>query len=150
VPHGLDRLLQHFYDYCNKVHLFGGGGHGDKAPAQAPEWLVPHFNATIDTLHEYYASPLSLTDANKFRVSMIWACQSVTDNSDIPRPPPCPGDTEGMKFLTEARTDSSGNGWERLFPGCEIRIEKAHGANHFTMMRGDFAPKLASFIHQSL
>jgi thioesterase domain-containing protein len=149
VPHGLDRLPQHFYDYCNKVHLFGAS-QGDKAPAQAPEWLVPHFNATIDTLHEYYASPLSLTDANKPRVSMIWACSSVMDNADIPRPPSCEEDTEGMKFLTEARTDFSDNGWARLFPGCDIHIERAHGANHFTMMRGDFAPKLASFIYQSL
>jgi thioesterase domain-containing protein/acyl carrier protein len=149
VPHGLDRLPQHFYDYCNKVHLFGKT-QGDNAPTQVPEWLVPHFNATIDTLHEYYASPLTLTDANKPRVSMIWACESVMDNADIPRPPSCPEDTEGMKFLTEARTDFSDNGWGRLFPGCKILIEKAHGTNHFTMMKGDFAPKLASFIFQSL
>lgn len=149
VPHGLDRLPQHFYDYCNKVHLFGNS-QGDQAPTQAPEWLVPHFNATIDTLHEYYASPLPLINANKPRVSMIWACQSVMDNADILRPPSCPEDTEGMKFLTEARTNFSDCGWGRLFPGCEVHIEKAHGANHFTMMRGDFAPKLASFIYQSL
>jgi thioesterase domain-containing protein/acyl carrier protein len=149
VPHGLDRLPQHFYDYCNKVHLFGNS-QGEKGPAQAPEWLVPHFNATIDTLHEYYAAPLTLTDDNRPRVSMIWACSSVMDNADIPRPPSCEEDGEGVKFLTEARTDFSDNGWARLFPGCEINIERAHGANHFTMMRGDFAPKLASFIHQSL
>ncbi|KAJ5358433.1 uncharacterized protein N7496_010846 [Penicillium cataractarum] len=149
VPNGLDRLPQHFYDYCNKVHLFGKC-QGEQGPAQAPEWLVPHFNATIDTLHEYYAAPLTLTEANKPRVSMIWACSSVMDNADIPRPPSCEEDTEGMKFLTEARTDFSDNGWARLFPGCEINIEKAHGANHFSMMRGDFAANLASFIHQSL
>ncbi|KAJ5996959.1 hypothetical protein N7522_008619 [Penicillium canescens] len=148
VPKGLDRLPQHFYDYCNKVHLFGGSGDGKTA--QAPEWLVPHFNATIDTLHEYHASPLLQLDGSMPRVSMIWACESVMDGADIPRPPSCPEDTEGMKFLTEARTDFSGNGWEMLFPGCSLRIERANGANHFTMMRGEFGPNLASFIRESL
>jgi thioesterase domain-containing protein len=149
VPKGLDRLPQHFYDYCNKVHLFGGSAEGKTA--QAPEWLVPHFNATIDTLHEYHASPLlRLDDGLMPRVSMIWACESVMDRADIPRPPSCPEDTEGMKFLTEARTDFSGNGWEVLFPGSALRIERAQGANHFTMMRGEFGPKLASFIRESL
>ncbi|CAG8212597.1 unnamed protein product [Penicillium salamii] len=148
VPHGLDRLPQHFYDYCNKVHLFGG--QGDGKTAKAPEWLVPHFNATIDTLHEYYASPLLQSDGETPRVSMIWACDSVMDGADIPRPPSCPEDTEGMKFLTEARTDFSDNGWATLFPSSSPRIERAHGANHFTMMRGEFAPKLASFIRESL
>lgn len=159
---GLDRLPQHFYDYCNKINVFGvprggagdAGGGGNK-PAQAPEWLIPHFNATIDTLHEYHAVPLVL-DGNDndngtgIRVSIIWACDSVMDGADVPRPPSCPEDTEGMKFLTERRTDFSGCGWETLFPGCEIRVEKAHGANHFTMMRGEFAPKLACFIRESL
>ncbi|KAK9859262.1 hypothetical protein MYU51_016431 [Penicillium brevicompactum] len=148
VPRGLDRLPQHFYDYCNKVHLFGGQGAGKTA--KAPEWLVPHFNATIDTLHEYHASPLLQVDGQVPRVSMIWACDSVMDGADIPRPPSCPEDTEGMKFLTEARTDFSDNGWGTLFPGSSPRIERAHGANHFTMMRGEFAPKLASFIRESL
>ena len=147
VPHGLDRLPQHFYDYCNKVHLFGGH---DGKTAKAPEWLVPHFNATIDTLHEYHASPLLQLDGQTPRVSMIWACDSVMDGADIPRPPSCPEDTEGMKFLTEARTDFSDNGWGVLFPSSAPRIERAHGANHFTMMRGEFAPKLASFIRESL
>lgn len=128
VPKGLDRLPQHFYDYCNKMHIFGqttGSG-------RAPEWLVPHFNATIDTLHTYVASPLP---ANKVpRVSLIWACDSVMDGKNIPKMPPNPDDTEGMKFLTEARTDFSGNGWEELFPKHSMTIERATGANHFTMM----------------
>ena len=116
VPLGPDRLPQHFYEYCNKVHLFGQSRR-EKDPVEAPEWLPPYFNATIDTLHEYYACPLSLNSANKPRVPIMWACQSVMDITDIPRPPSCEQDTEGMKFLTEACTDFSDCGWGRLFRG---------------------------------
>ena len=117
---------------------------------EAPKWLLPHFNATIDTLHEYYAGPMSLNNANKHPVSIMWACQSVMDIADIPRPPSSEQNTECMKFLTEACTDFSDCGWGRLFRGCEVHIEKVPGANHFAMMEGDFAPKLASFIYESL
>lgn len=152
VPRGLARLPQYFYDYCNKMNVFGLP-QGNK-PAQAPEWLIPHFNATIDTLHEYHAAPLMLDNANAPHVSIIWACESVMDGADILRPSSYSEDEdeneEGVKFLTERRTDFSGCGWETLFPGGEVRIEKAPEANHFTMMRGEFAPKLACFIRGSV
>ena len=128
---GLDRLPQHFYDFCNKVHLFGQRK-PTGAAAAPPEWLVPHFNATIDTLHDYHAVPLPNGKAPK--TSLIWACDSVMNGKNIPKMPPHPDDTEGMKFLTEPRTDFSGCGWEKLVPGVEMRVHKAVGANHFSMM----------------
>jgi pimeloyl-ACP methyl ester carboxylesterase len=133
VPKGLDRLPQHFYDYCNKMHIFGQTA----GTGQTPEWLVPHFNATIDALHTYFALPLPIGKAP--RVSLIWACESVIDGKHIPAMPPRPEDTEGMKFLTEFRTDFSGNGWEKLFRASGMIIERAVGANHFTMMVSYFS-----------
>lgn len=135
VPtHGLDRLPQHFYDFCNKVHLFGEKATSTTSgpTSNPPEWLVPHFNATIDTLHEYRAQPLPHGKAPK--TSLIWACDSVIDGKTVPKLPPHVDDTEGMKFLTEPRTDFSSNGWEVLFPGGQVRVERAVGANHFSMM----------------
>jgi thioesterase domain-containing protein/acyl carrier protein len=178
---GLDRLPQHFYDFCNKVHLFGekpGNAPTSTAAAvaaaAAPEWLVPHFNATIDTLHSYHAKPLS-RGRTPDRTSLIWACDTVMDGIAVPKMPPHPDDTEGMKFLTEPRTDFSPCGWETLLPGGEVSVHKATGANHFTMMvssltpsrgtstydmyslltclctqKGDYAPKLRDFIHTAL
>ncbi|PLB48450.1 conidial pigment polyketide synthase PksP/Alb1 [Aspergillus steynii IBT 23096] len=150
VPKGLDRLPQHFYDYCNKLQLFGqpttpgSGG----AAAKPPAWLVPHFNATIDTLHEYFATPLP--EGKTPRTSIIWASESVMDGKKIPKMPPHPDDTEGMKFLTEARTDFGANGWEALFPGGTINLDRTDGTNHFEMMRGEHGAKLAEFIGQAL
>ena len=133
IPQGLDKLPQHFYDFCNdNLHLFGHSTSAARRTPipQPPAWLFPHFNATIDTLHEYFATPLP--HGKSPTVSLIWACDSVIDGQRIPRRP---GDTEGMKFLTEPRTDFSAKGWEELFPGGQpVRTERAVGANHFSMM----------------
>lgn len=143
VPKGLDRLPQHFYDFCNEIHLFGQTAGGEKVAKEVPEWLVPHFNATIDTLHEYVATPLP---ADRLpHASLIWACDSVMDGTIVPRPAPHADDTEGMRFLTEPRTDFSGNGWEALFPGQDLWIQRAENANHFTMM----VSSLPSTLHVS-
>ncbi|KAA8641742.1 uncharacterized protein ATNIH1004_010681 [Aspergillus tanneri] len=150
VPKGLDKLPQHFYDYCNKLQLFGQPttSGSERAAAKAPAWLVPHFNATIDTLHEYFATPLPVGKTP--RTSIIWACESVMDGKNIPKMLPHPDDTESMKFLTEARTDFSASGWEGLFPGGTIILDRTEGTNHFSMIRGEHGAKLAEFIAQAL
>lgn len=143
APFGLDRLPQRFYDYCNRVGLFGDGG---KAP---PDWLIPHFNASIEVLHEYYATPLPAGTAPQ--TDMIWACDSVMEGRpDIPRLPPHPDDTEGMKFLLESRTDFSPNGWEKLLGGAKITVEKSYNANHFAMMQGQKAQRLTDLINNAM
>jgi thioesterase domain-containing protein/acyl carrier protein len=130
TPRGLDKLPQRFYDFCNDLGLFGRVV-GTSA-ADTPEWLVPHFNATIDILHEYFADPLPKDKVQK--ASLIWACQSLTDGKGVPELEPQDGDPEGMKFLMETRTNFSACGWETLFPGGEVIVEKAEGQNHFSMM----------------
>ena len=143
APFGLDRLPQRFYDYCNRVGLFGDGG---KVP---PEWLIPHFNASIEVLHEYYATPLTSSSAPK--TDMIWACDSVMEGRpDIPRLPPHPDDTEGMKFLLESRQDFGANGWETLVGSDLITVDRAHNANHFTMMQGGHAQRLTDLINRAM
>ncbi|KZF26353.1 polyketide synthase [Xylona heveae TC161] len=146
VPKGLDRLPQHFYDHCSKIGLFGQAV--GASPANPPEWLIPHFNATIDVLHDYWAEPLPAGTAPK--TSIIWACESVMDGINFVKPAPHPDDTEGMKFLTEKRADFSPCGWEDFFPDREITVEKAEGATHFSMMRDSFAPKLSAFIERAM
>ena len=131
VPEGLDKLPQHFYDFCSEHRLFGHTTNAGTSAAP-PEWLIPHFNATIDVLSDYVATPLPHGKAPN--TSMIWAAETIVDGTNVPKMPPHPDDTEGMKFLTEKRTNFTGNGWERLFPGAEMRIAKATGANHFAMM----------------
>lgn len=133
VPEGLDQLPQRFYDFCNETHLFGQLGPigGNNI---LPEWLVPHFNATIDVLHEYIAKPFA--PGKSPAVSLLWACETVLDGVNGPKLDVGPNDPDDMKFLTEKRTDFSAGGWGDLFPGVEVIVEKAEGAHHFSMMVG--------------
>lgn len=141
---GLDRLPSHFYDFCKSLHLFGGGQHGRPASSRnhthkfsdaEHDRLISHFNASIDTLHEYRATPLPTEYCPK-RVSIIWAPDTITDRPGVDKPEPHPDDTEGMKFLTERRTDFGTNGWDKLFPSeqCEIKLGRVENAHHFSMM----------------
>lgn len=141
---GLDRLPNHFYDFCKSLHLFGGGQHGRPASSREithrftdaeHDKLIAHFNASIDVLHEYRAVPLPTEHCPK-TVAIIWAPDTITDRPGVKKPEPHPDDTEGMKFLTEKRTDFGTNGWDKLFPseGCEIRLKKVQNAHHFSMM----------------
>lgn len=136
--HGLDRLPQHFYEYCESLHLFGHKSTSSSSGHSAPAWLIPHFNATIDLLHAYRAAPMRPSRADRGsvipKISILWAAASIADNPRLPKLAPHPEDTEGMKFLLERRSDFGGNGWESLFPDSDIRIDRVEGAHHFSMM----------------
>jgi thioesterase domain-containing protein/acyl carrier protein len=129
-PRGLDRLPQRFYDHCNRIGLFGKGTPGP-SPAP-PAQLFEHFNATIEVLHSYYAKPLPTGHLKK--VAILWATECVMDGVDFPKLPPGPEDTEGMRFLTEQRTEFTAAGWVNLFPGAVVDIKRVEGAHHFSMM----------------
>ncbi len=129
-PRGLDRLPQRFYDHCNRIGLFGKGTPGP-SPAP-PAQLFEHFNATIEVLHSYYAKPLPPGHLKK--VAILWATECVMDGVDFPKLPPGPEDTEGMRFLTEQRTEFTAAGWVNLFPGAVVDIKRVEGAHHFSMM----------------
>ncbi|KUI67140.1 Conidial yellow pigment biosynthesis polyketide synthase [Cytospora mali] len=157
---GLDRLPDHFYDFCKSLHLFGGGQHG--RPSSAREHthkftdaehnrLIAHFNASIDVLHEYHAAPLPVDHCPK-KVSIIWAPDTITDRPGVKKLEPHPNDTEGMKFLTERRTDFGTNGWDKLFPGedCEIKLKRVENAHHFSMMREPYSAELAAHVRDTL
>ena len=130
VPKGLDHLPQHFYDFLSKHQLFGHATNAGTA-APPPDWLFPHFNATIDALHDFIARPLP--EGTAPRTCLIWAGEGVLNGLRVELPPH-PDDTEGMKFLTTKHASFSGNGWEELFPGEKLQISVAEGANHFSMM----------------
>lgn len=167
VPKGLDPLPPHFYDWLSKSGVFGHAtAAGPGAPA--PEWLFPHFNKTIDTLHEYIARPLP-RGASMPKAALVWAGQGVPEGLEL-KLEAHPQDTEGMKFLTQKHEVIETNGWEKLFPDTEVRTVVIEGANHFSMMvsperlfpsdwrpdanysgqRDEFAKEVSSFILESL
>ncbi|KAL9105864.1 MAG: hypothetical protein Q9227_009027 [Pyrenula ochraceoflavens] len=154
---GLDRLPQRFFDHCSNVGIFGKelsknahSGTTDHGPRKAPEWLMPHFKATIDILHEYIAQPM-LSDHNSLSVNILWAGECALDGVRYPKLPPATDideDTEGMKFLTEKRNDFGPGDWATLFPGQDIRTETVLGEDHFSMMRGSGGEQISRFIEK--
>ncbi|MCJ1401237.1 hypothetical protein MMC11_004449 [Xylographa trunciseda] len=146
VPKGLDRLPQRFYDHCKSIGLFGKAS---RSLGQLPtDQLFAHFNGTIDILHDYYAKPLAPKQLRK--VTIIWAAECVMDGVNFPKLPPGPGDTEGMKFLTETRTDFSAAGWQDYFPGVEIDVRRADNAHHFSMLHQPYAQSISDIVRKTL
>ena len=130
APKGLDRLPQRFYDHLASIDLFGKAMAGKNTGP--PPHLFAHFNATIEVLHDYHAKALPANTLK--RVTIIWATDCVTDGVILPKLPPHPDDTVGMKFLTEKRTDFTAQGWGDLFPGMKMDIKTVEDAHHFSLM----------------
>ncbi|GAM38382.1 hypothetical protein TCE0_033f09060 [Talaromyces pinophilus] len=152
-PLGLDRLPQRFYDFCGSVNLFDASKN-QSAPQKSsaengalPATLLAHFKSNIEVLHDYYADPLpeGLTPLT----TIIYAPECVFDGVVFPKLPPGPDDTEGMKFLTEKRTDFSGNAWAGFFPGETVNVEVIDGATHFSLM-GTYAAETAAAIGNAM
>ena len=127
VPKGLDRLPQRFYDHLDSIDIFGKVMSGPSP--SPPAHLFAHFNATIEVLHAYHAKPLSSKQLKK--ATIVWATDCVMDGVKLPKLPPGPDDTEGMKFLTEKRSDFTAAGWETLFPGGQSGCKARGGRSSF-------------------
>ena len=141
VPRGLDHLPRRYYDYCNEIGLLGTVNGVRRDP---PTWLVGHFEACVNSLHDHHATPFSPA-ASAPRTQIIWACDAIDANLE-PKFERRPEDPEGLKFLTATRTDFGPCGWESLLPEQDIMIDRVAGCNHFSMMQGEGAKKLSEVI----
>ena len=141
VPRGLDHLPRRYYEYCDKIGLLGEVNGVKKDP---PKWLISHFEACVNSLHSYHATPF--VPASKApKTHVIWACDAIDKHCE-PKFERMPDDPEGLKFLTAMRTDFGPCGWETLLPEDNMNFARVIGANHFSMMRGDCARHLSEII----
>lgn len=156
---GLDRLPQRFFDHCSKVGLFGTelakntqNNGVNRLGRNVPEWLMPHFHATIEILHDYQAQPMP-ADRRAPKINLLWAGECALDGIRYPKlPPPSTHDedTKGMKFLTEKRTDTGPGDWAALFPGQEVHVDTVLGEDHFSMMRAAGAARVGKCIEKAM
>lgn len=141
VPRGLDHLPRRYWEYCDTIGLFGTCRAGRKEP---PKWLIPHFVACVNSLHPYHATPFPI-ESEAPRTLIIWACDAVDKHLE-PKFERKADDPEGLKFLTAARTDFGPCGWETVLPEPTLSMDKIPGANHFSMMQGEYARRLQEVI----
>ncbi|KAH8885025.1 polyketide synthase [Thozetella sp. PMI_491] len=140
VPQEIDHLPKEFYDYVGSLGLYG-----TQTP---PAYLIEHFVQTTQAMLPYRPGPLFTRRGRQpLRVGLLWACETVMDEQvNYPKP-----NLGGKKhFLLQARTDFSPCGWNFLLPGAQFTIDRAVGANHFTMMHRAHAPRVAALIEKIL
>ena len=118
LPQAMDRLPPAFYEYCGQIGLYGS--------AEPPDYLIPHFIRTVEVMLPYKAKPLKAYPMP--RVGILWACDTVLDGKGAPKL------KKTTHFMTRKRSDFGPDGWETVLPGAEFLIDRAVGANHFTMM----------------
>ena len=125
-PVKLEALPHRLHQFFGSIGLLGSGGR------DPPEWLLPHFEASVRALTEY--KPVKINPKFCPKTLAIWATDGVCKNPSDPRPPPQSDDPKSMKWLLDNRTDFGYNGWDQILSSDSITTTKV-GANHFTMMR---------------
>ena len=131
-PIGLEALPPSFHRFCDSIGLLGNG--------KTPDWLLPHFAATVRQLTAYSQSLDLMPQGSRSGVmpqtTIIWARDGLAKQAGDPRPDwdPTVRMPNSMQWLVENRRDVGPGGWERLLGDSEIRCVSVKG-NHFTMMR---------------
>lgn len=145
VPETVDRLPIGFYEFCETLGLYGNS---TGKQTTAPEWLIPHFLATVDVLEDYRPDPLPKGKWKMPKVSIIWASESVLDEKN--EPPKELMLSKGSHFLLTKRKEFGPCGWEILMPGADIMMERVEGGNHFSMMQKPLVSQIGLFIERAM
>ncbi|CAN8106101.1 unnamed protein product [Discula destructiva] len=120
-------------------------GEGDEDKKKIPEWLLPHFAASVTALSNYTAEPIPREKCPN--VMAIWCEDGVCRLPSDPRPDPYP--TGHALFLLDNRTEFGPNRWDEYLDIEKIKTRHMPG-NHFSMMHGDFAKQLGAFMREAL
>lgn len=121
-------------------------GEGDSPSAKKiPEWLLPHFAASVTALSNYTAEPIPQEKCPK--VTVIWCEDGVCKEPTDPRPDPYP--TGHALFLLDNRSDFGPNRWDEYLDINKMSFHHMPG-NHFSMMHGSFAKTLGEFMNTGM
>lgn len=145
-PINLEALPPVFHQYCKRIGLLGEG-------VKTPDWLLPHFAATVRELTRYSESLAELPEIdtkNMPPTTVIWARDGLVPKNDPgPEWDPSVPMPNSMFWLSYDRTDFGHNGWEDLVGVGNVRCMSMPG-NHFSMIRDPLATELGRLIKQAL
>ncbi|PYI20253.1 putative polyketide synthase [Aspergillus violaceofuscus CBS 115571] len=147
-PVGLEALPPVFHEFCNRIGLLGDG------QTKTPEWLLPHFRATVTELTAYseeLAAQMPVDVKGMPATTVIWARDGVVKNPGDPEPKWEKGVRmpNSMAWLCGNRLDLGENGWEALVGRGKVRCVSMDG-NHFTMMREPLAAEVGRLVKEAL
>lgn len=118
---------------------------GDGDEKKIPEWLLPHFAASVTALSNYTAEPIPKDKCPN--VTAIWCEDGVCHLPTDPRPNPYP--TGHALFLLDNRTDFGPNRWDEYLDVNKMQMRHMPG-NHFSMMHGDFVSFIINYSNSCL
>ncbi|KAJ5995510.1 polyketide synthase [Penicillium waksmanii] len=136
-PINLQPLPSELLHFVDSLGLLGVQG-------SAPNWLIPHFEASIKNLADFMPYPMDPEEAP--RTHIIWASDGLVSESDEKQFPRSDAEMKSVKFLLDDRQSLGTYGWEKLVGSENISVDFMEG-NHFTMIR---EPKIASLVHKVL
>ncbi|KAK4152557.1 conidial yellow pigment biosynthesis polyketide synthase [Chaetomidium leptoderma] len=139
-PVTIEPLPQGLHAWFASIGLLGEGD--DK---KVPEWLLPHFAASVTALSNYDAEPIPPGKSPK--VMAIWCEDGVCHRPCDPRPEPYP--KGHALFLLDNRSDFGPNRWDEYLDPEKMQFRHMPG-NHFSMMHGKLAKRLGGFIREAL
>lgn len=153
-PLDLGHLPPQLHRFFDEISVLGPAEEGNSNGT--PDWLIPHFDASVAALSAYRPENLSLLDRGKVpRTYAIWAKDGVCKFPTDPRPRLKRGEKEpaSMKWLLDNREGAQlkFNGWEALLGEdgiVETRV--VEGANHFTMMREGKVEVVGVFLKEGM
>ncbi|KAL4798015.1 polyketide synthase [Aspergillus venezuelensis] len=125
--------LLHFVDTLGLLGLQG----------TAPDWLIPHFEASIKNLAEFIPYPLDPEEAPKTHI--IWARDGLVLPTDEKQFPRSDDEARSVKFLLDSRESLGTYGWEKLLGEENISVDFMEG-NHFTMIREPKVTQLSTTL----
>ena len=124
-PISLEPLPSSLLHFVDSMGLLGT----QSAP---PDWLIPHFEASIANLTAYTPRPMDPLEAPKTLI--IWARDGLCKDPKDRKFPRSAMEAKSVKFLLDNRHDLGPNGWDKLL-GEENIITMPVQGNHFTMIR---------------
>ncbi|KAF4207525.1 hypothetical protein CNMCM8927_002930 [Aspergillus lentulus] len=124
-PINLQPLPSELLHFVDSLGLLGAQG-------SAPNWLIPHFEASIKNLTDFIPYPMDPEEAP--RTHIIWARDGLVSESDEKQFPRTEAEAKSVKFLLDSRQSLGTYGWEKLIGSENISVDFIEG-NHFTMMR---------------
>ncbi|KAJ1326724.1 naphtho-gamma-pyrone polyketide synthase [Microdochium nivale] len=144
APITIEALPASLHAWFASIGLLGDGAGDAQAPARKlPEWLLPHFAASVTALSNYTGDLIAPRKCP--RVLTIWCEDGVCKKPEDPRPDPYP--TGHALFLLDNRTDFGPNRWDEYMPVDKMTFRHMPG-NHFSMMHGELARQLNGFLRE--
>lgn len=124
-PISLEPLPSSLLHFVDSMGLLG-------TQSSPPDWLIPHFEASIANLTAYTPRPMDSIEAPKTLI--IWARDGLCKDPKDRKFPRSVIEAKSVKFLLDNRHDLGPNGWDKLL-GEENIITMPVQGNHFTMIR---------------